>query len=43
METPGSDGDYCDCPACEFDDPDADLGYLLYVDADYLTGSTSDQ
>jgi hypothetical protein len=28
--------EYCECPQCEFSEPDADLGYLLYTDPDYL-------
>lgn len=41
MTTPNStegsyQPEYCECPQCEFSEPDADLGYLLYADPDYL-------
>lgn len=28
---------FCECAQCEFAEPDAGLGYLLYSDPDYLT------
>ena len=34
-------GEYCECPQCEFDEREADLGYLLYSDPDYLTRQQS--